>query len=138
MQVKLNSATWTGIIVSVIWFNLFVGYFLYYRAQGPNKYLTDAIAECDSALQAGNDTAILIERKDERVAQQTANRAKWKQCRDDIHVPYRRRLDRIYRRLPFVAAAALGTITFGWLIAWLGIQLTRRAKRRFSQLPREP
>jgi hypothetical protein len=129
-QIKLNAATWIGIIVSMIWFNLFMGYFLYYRAQGPNQYLEAANNACDSALQAGNDIAILIERKDERVAKQAENRAKWKQCRADIQPPYRRRLDHIYRRIPFVAAAGLGTVTFGWLIAWLAIQVSSRIRRR--------
>jgi hypothetical protein len=132
MQMKLKALTWTGIIVSVIWFNLFMGYFLYYRAQGPNKYFIEASSACDSALQSSNDVAILLERKEDRVAQQTENRAKWKKCRGDIHEPYRRRLDNIYRRVPFVAAAGLGTVTFGWLIAWFGILVGRRIRRRFS------
>ena len=132
MQMKLKALTWTGIIVSVIWFNLFMGYFLYYRAQGPNKYFIEASRACDSALQSSNDVAILLERKEDRVAQQTENRAKWKKCRGDIHELYRRRLDNIYRRVPFVAAAGLGTVTFGWLIAWFGILVGRRIRRRFS------
>ena len=132
MQMKLKALTWTGIIVSVIWFNLFMGYFLYYRAQGPNKYFIEASSACDSALQSSNDVAILLERKEDRVAQQTENRAKWKKCRGDIHKLYRRRLDNIYRRVPFVAAAGLGTVTFGWLIAWFGILVGRRIRRRFS------
>lgn len=132
MQVRLNALTWAGIIVSVIWFNLFMGYFLYYRAQGPNTYFIEATNACDSALQARNDLAVLIERKEDRIAQQSENRTKWKQCRDDIRQPYRRRLDRIYRRIPFVAAAGLGTVTFGWLVAWLVIQIARRIERRSS------
>ncbi len=128
-QLKLNTATWAGIILSVIWFNLFVGYFLYYRAQGPNSYFIEATNACDRALQSSNDLAILIEGKDERVAQQTANRAKWKLCKDEIQLPYRRRLDKIYKRIPFVAAAGLGTVTFGWLAAWAGILLVRRIRR---------
>jgi hypothetical protein len=129
MPVKLNAATWTGIILSVIWFNLFMGFFLYYRARAPNNYFIGATHACDYALQLSNDQAILIENKDERVAQQAANRAKWKLCRDDIQLPYRRRLDKIYRRIPFVAAAGLGTVTFGWLVAWAGILLVRRMRR---------
>jgi hypothetical protein len=130
-QIKLNALTWAGIVVSVIWFNLFMGYFLYYRAQGPNSYFIKASNACDRALQARNDLAILIERKDDRVAQQTENRAKWKQCRDDISEPYRRRLDKIYKRVPFVAAAGLGTVTFGWLTVWFGSLLVRRIRRLF-------
>jgi|ERR1039458_9380020 len=129
MQIKLNTVTWIGIIVSVIWFNLFMGYFLYYRARSPNKYFIEASASCDRALQLSNDSTILLERKEDRVAQQTENRAKWKKCRDAIHQPYRRRLRNIYKRIPFVAAAGLGTITFGWLITWLGIVVTRRIRR---------
>jgi hypothetical protein len=132
MQARLNALTWAGIIVSVIWFNLFMGYFLYYRAQGPNTYFIGATNACDSALQARNDLAVLIERKEDRIAQQSENRVKWKQCRDDISQPYRRRLDRIYKRIPFVAAAGLGTVTFGWLVAWLVIQIARRIERRSS------
>ena len=131
MQVKLNALTWTGIIVSVIWFNFFIGYFLYYRAQGPNKYFIEASNSCDSALQSSNDVAILLERKEDRVAQQAENRAKWKQCRGEIQQPYRRSLDKIYRRIPFVAAAGLGTVTFGWLVAWFAILVARRIRRRF-------
>jgi hypothetical protein len=132
MQIKLNALTWVGIILSVIWFNLFMGYFLYYRAQGSNRYFIEASNACDNALQLSNDSAILIDRKDERVAQQTKNRAEWKKCRDDVQVPYRQRLDKIYKRIPFVAAAALGTITFGWVFVWIVILLARRIRRRFS------
>jgi hypothetical protein len=123
---------WTGIVVSVIWFNLFMGYFLYYRAQGPNNYFIKATNACDRALQADNDKTVLVEPRDDRVAQQASNRAKWKQCRDEINQPYRRRLDKIYRRIPFVAAAGLGTVTFGWLVAWAGILIARRIRRRYS------
>jgi hypothetical protein len=132
MQIKLNALTWTGIVLSVIWFNLFMGYFLYYRAQGPNKYFVDATNTCDSALQVGNDVAILLDRKEDRLAQQTENRAKWRLCRDNINQPYRRRLDKIYKRIPFVAAAGLGTVTFGWLVAWFASQLYRRIRKRYS------
>jgi hypothetical protein len=132
MQIKLNALTWVGIVLSVIWFNLFMGYFLYYRSQDSNRYYIEASSACDNALQSSNDSAILIDRKDERVAQQTKNRAAWKKCRDDVQVPYRRKLDRIYKRVPFVAAAGLGTITFGWVLAWCGILLARRLKRPFS------
>jgi hypothetical protein len=132
MQIKLNTLTWTGIIVSVIWFNLFMGYFLYYRAQSSNKYYIEASKSCDSVLQSSNDLAILLERKEDRIAQQTENRAKWKKCRDDIRQPYRRKLGNIYKRVPFVAAAGLGTITFGWLIAWFGIVITRWIRLRFA------
>jgi hypothetical protein len=130
MQIKLNALSWLGIVLSVIWFNFFMGYFLYYRAQDPNRYFIDASNVCDNALQASNDSAILIDGKDERIAQQATNRAVWKKCRDDVQLPYRRKLDRIYKRIPFVAAAALGTITFGWVLAWSGILLARRIKRR--------
>jgi hypothetical protein len=123
---------WTGIVVSVIWFNLFVGYFLYYRAQGPNNYFIEATNACDNALQTGNDKAILIEPSKDRIAQQAVNRAKWRQCRDDINPPYRRSLSKIYKRIPFVAAAGLGTVTFGWLVAWAGILIARRIRRRSS------
>jgi hypothetical protein len=132
MQIKLNALTWVGIVLSVIWFNLFMGYFLYYRAQGSNRYFMQASNACDNALQSNNDSAILIDRKDERVAQQAKNRVVWKKCRDDLQVPYRRKLDRIYKRIPFVAAAGLGTITFGWVFAWCGILFARRIRRRFS------
>jgi hypothetical protein len=125
MQIKLSTVTWIGIVASVIWLNLFMGYFLYHRARGPNKYFIEAVAACDAALQSSNDLAILLDQKEDRVARQAANRAKWKECRNDIRQPYRRRLGKIYKRIPFVAAAGLGTITFGWLIAWFGIVVTR-------------
>lgn len=131
-QIKLNTIAWIGIVVSVIWFNLFMAYFLYYRAREPNRYYIEAVKDCDSALQSGNDLAILIDGKDQRIAQQAENRAKWKKCRDNIQEPYRRKLDRTYERVPFVAAAGLGTITFGWLVALLGILIARRIKKRFS------
>ena len=133
MQIKLNAPTWIGIILSVIWFNLFMGYFLYYRAQDSNRYFIEASNACDNALQSSNDSAILIERKDERVSQQAKNRAVWKKCRDDVQVPYRRKLDRIYKRIPFVAAAGLGTITLGWVLAWFGILLGKRIRQRFRK-----
>jgi hypothetical protein len=133
MRLKLAPITWVGVIASVIWFNLFVGYFLYYRAQGPNKYYMEARNACDRALQALNDVVILIEDKAERVAKQTENRSTWKKCLDDINIPYRRRIDRIYRRIPFVAAAGLGTVTFGWMIAWFGILIKRRLRPRSRQ-----
>jgi len=123
---------WTGIVVSVIWFNLFVGYFLYYRALGPNSYFIEATNACDSAAQAENDKAILIEPAEDRVAQRAAIKAKWKKCRDDINQPYRQSLSEIYKGIPFVAAAALGTVTFGWLVAWAGILIARRIRRRSS------
>jgi hypothetical protein len=132
MPFKFNALTWTGIILSVIWFNLFVGYFLYYRALGPNKYFMEATSACDGALQAGNDIAILLDRKEDRVAQQNENRAKWRQCRADINQPYRRRLDKIYQRIPFVAAAGLGTVTLGWVIAWFAALFARRIRKQFS------
>jgi hypothetical protein len=132
MQIRLNAPTWAGIILSVIWFNLIMGYFLYYRAQDSNRYFIEASNACDNALQSSNDSAILIDRKDERVSQQAKNRTVWKKCRDDVQVPYRRKLDRIYKRIPFVAAAGLGTITFGWVLAWFGMLLARRIRRRFS------
>jgi len=131
IQIKISALTWTGIIVSVIWFNLFLGYFLYQRALSPNRFLIEASNSCDNVLQSSNDLAILIERKEERVAQQTANRAKWKKCRDDIQQKYRRRLGNVYKRMPFAAAAGLGTITFGWLVAWFGIVVTRWIRQRF-------
>jgi hypothetical protein len=88
---------------------------------------------CDRALQALNDVAILIDNKDERVAKQTENRAAWRNCRDNISIPYRRRIDKISERIPFVAAAGLGTVTFGWVIAWFGIQIKRRLRQRFRR-----
>jgi len=128
MQIKLTALTWIGIVISMIWFNLFMGYFLFYRAQGPNKYFLEANKTCNSILRSSNDAAILLERKEDRVAQQSENRANWKKCRDDIRQPYRQRISKIYKRIPFVAAAALGTITFGWLIAWFGILVARLMK----------
>ena len=134
MEIKLNALTWVGIVFSVIWFNLFMGYFLYYRAKDSNRYYVEASNACDKVLQSSNDSAILIDRKDERIGQQTKNRAAWKKCRDDVQQPYRRKLDRIYKRIPFVAAAGLGTISFGWLLAWSGILLIRQFRRRSSIL----
>lgn len=116
----------------MIWFNLFVGYFLYHQALRPNKILIETINECDSTLKSSNDSAILIERKEDRVAQQSENRAKWTKCRDDLQQRYRRRLDKIHTRIPFVAAAALGTITFGWFIVGFGIIVTRLIRRKFK------
>jgi hypothetical protein len=130
IQIKLNALAWTGIAVSVIWFNLFVGYSLYHRAQSPNRYFMEATRSCDNVLQSSDDIAILLERKEDRISHQAENRAKWKKCRDDINERYRRRLDNIYKRIPFIAAAGLGTITFGWLIAWCGIVVSRRIRRR--------
>jgi hypothetical protein len=109
-----------------------MAYFLYYRAREPNRYFIEAIRDCDSALQSRNDLAILIDRKDERIARQAENRANWKICRDDIRLPYRQRLDRANRRIPFLAAAGLGTITFGWLVALLGVMIARRIKKTSS------
>jgi hypothetical protein len=109
-----------------------MGYYFYDRAQGPNKYFLEASNTCDSVAQSNNDAAILLERKEDRVAQQTENRAKWRKCRENIQQRYRKRLDKTYKRIPFVAAAGLGTVTFGWLIAWFGILIARRIRRRYS------
>jgi hypothetical protein len=81
-------------------------------------------------LRSSNDAAVLLERTEDRIAQIAENRIKMEKCRDDVHKPYRQKLGKVYRSVPFLAAAGLGTITFGWLIAFLAIAIARWIKAR--------
>ncbi|HEY5505076.1 MAG TPA: hypothetical protein VIK28_07950 [Sedimentisphaerales bacterium] len=87
MKIQVDVLKAVGIIVSIIWLACFIGYGLNYEAQDANKYLSVPNEFCDVTLQQRNDAAILIERKEDRVAQQAANRATWKACRDNVRDP---------------------------------------------------
>ena len=130
MKIQVDVLKSVGIIVSIIWLVGVIGYGLNHEAQDANNYFKIANELCDSTLQQRNDAAILIERKEDRVAQQAANRARWKACRDDIRDPYRQLIAAVYKRAPLWLAAGFGTTALGWLVAWFGIVIARRIKRR--------
>lgn len=129
MQIKLNTTMSIGIIASLIWFNCFFGYGLYYGAQETNTWLNNVQQRCDGALESENDLAILIERKEERVAQIAENRTSWTKCRSVVRAVYQRHMLDVYKGLPFLLAEDFATLGFGWLVAWLAIIITRRIRR---------
>jgi hypothetical protein len=133
MLTSFNRWQQIGIVVSAFWFIGFAAYFVEYRLTNDMKSnLHEARDSCDKALQSNNDIAILIERKEDRVAQQAQNRAKWRICRDNVREQRRLTVRSNYKRLAFMFAANLGMITFGWLAVWFGILITRWIKRGFA------
>ena len=133
MFTSLNRWQWIGILVSIIWFIGFADYFVQYRLKtGDSGTVSEAQDSCDKALQLSNDVAILIERKEERVARQAENRGNWKKCRDDVREQRRLTVRSDGERILFLLAADLGTITFGWMVVSFGIGIVRSMRRERS------
>ena len=128
MQIRLNGWQGIGILVSSVWLICFAVYFLYY-AQDTNRYFREARKSCDSVLQSNNDVAILIERTEDRVSQIAENRAKWTKCRNDARKLRYLTIGDAYQRVPLLFVVDIGTVAFGWLVAWLGIVIVRRKRR---------
>jgi hypothetical protein len=133
MLTSFNRWQQIGIIVSAFWFIGFAVYFVEYRLTTDMKSnLHEARDSCDKALQSNNDVAILIERKEDRVAQQAQNRAKWRICRDNVREQRHLTVRSNYKRLAYMFAANLGMITFGWLAVRFGIVIIRWIMRWFA------
>jgi hypothetical protein len=129
MQIKLNATMSIGIIASVIWFNCFLGYGLYYGALETSTWLNNVQQRCDVELQSRNDLAILIGRTEDRVAQIAENRTSWTKCRSFVRTVYRQHMLDVYKGLPFLLAEDFATLGFGWLAACLAFLITRRIRR---------
>ena len=129
MHIKLNELQWIGVGVSAIWFHVFAEYYLHGGTRDVDKWLGDARQSCDGVLQLNNDFAIALERKEDRSVKVSENRAEWIKCRESARKKYDLLAADPYEgSLPLLFALDLGTIGFGWLIAWFVIVIARWIK----------
>jgi hypothetical protein len=129
MTIKLEGWQSVGILLSAIWFVAFATYFTF-GSRANYEAIRNLRNACDIELQSRNNVAMLVEPKDDRVAQINKNRDEWRKCLQDAR-SLRRELSgySTFGKLLFLYAADLGTIVFGWLLWWLGAEIWSLIKR---------
>jgi hypothetical protein len=117
MQIKLSGWQRIGIVVSVVWFIGFAGYTAYIWYNEPQEDVLHgrfaiARSECEQSVKdplnpgAEFDPSILVR----------------KQCFDEARSSFAKNM----------IAIDVGAIVLGWLVAWLGIVITRWIRRRVA------
>jgi hypothetical protein len=129
MDIKLSGWQSFGVFLSIVWF---VGFAVFYSygSRANYKFYQDLRNSCDNQLQSRNNSAILVEPRDDRVARINKNREDWRQCLHDAR-SLRRELSgyNAFGGIWFLYAADLGTIAFGWFVWWVGSGIWRMIQR---------
>jgi hypothetical protein len=70
--------------------------------------------------------------KEERAQKQAEISAKFDKCWEEASQTHLESRRQVWKDLPALLAADLGTVGFGWLVAWLVILVVRWVQRGFA------
>jgi hypothetical protein len=120
-----------GIVLSVIWFISFGGFLWVVEGNRIGEQYVYALTFCRTLLNMANESLQYIQKPDDRDARQSANLAKYDECRADAQSVHARESDRLVGGIPILLAIDAGTLAFGWLVVWLATLVVRWVRRGF-------
>jgi hypothetical protein len=116
MRIKLNGWQRIAIVVSLIWFLGFFQYQWNSRVQGVRDlYELESIA--------------CYEKSSGYAEKQEEEDLKREKCRDKASADHDHNFGEARAEIPWLLAADLVTVVFGWLVAWIVVSITRWIRR---------